>query len=288
MSEYIQIRLFGEAPDRDKVSALSLDQKVERAIALLQEQEPLDGYYFAFSGGKDSCVCDELLKLSGCAYTKNYHNVTIDPPELVRFIKKHHADAIWNNPKHGNMFHRIATRPGTPPTRKVRWCCEEYKESNGGAGMVKVFGVRADESPRRAHLWREVSMARGSHSAICPIVYWSDADVWDFIKSRKIPYCSLYDEGFKRLGCVGCMLNPTSQKLEFERWPAYAKKWKDAVIKNWENHRGKLRRDGKPYMHARFSSGEAFYQWWINDKSKVEDDCQGKIVWTNADDGDEA
>jgi phosphoadenosine phosphosulfate reductase len=35
---------------------LFLDEKVERAIKLLKEYEPPEGYFVAFSGGKDSIV----------------------------------------------------------------------------------------------------------------------------------------------------------------------------------------------------------------------------------------
>ena len=37
---------------------------------------------------------------------------------------------------------------------------------------------------------------------INPIVDWEDEDVREYIKSRNIEYCKLYDEGCKRLG--GC------------------------------------------------------------------------------------
>lgn len=40
-----------------------------------------------------------------------------------------------------------------------------------------------------------------------PIVDWTDEDVWDFLDNIvKVPHCCLYDEGFKRIGCIGCPL----------------------------------------------------------------------------------
>jgi hypothetical protein len=81
------------------------------------------------------------------------------------------------------------------------------------------------------------------------------------------------------------MLNPESQKREFIRWPKYAKRWKEAVIANWQNHQGKLRRDGKPYMHSHFATGEEFWTWWMNERRTdvFREDCQSGVLWTNED-----
>ena len=46
-----------------------------------------------------------------------------------------------------------------------------------------------------------------SKHLINPIIDWEDEDVWEFINQYEIPYCSLYDEGFARLGCIGCPMS---------------------------------------------------------------------------------
>ena len=55
-----------------------------------------------------------------------------------------------------------------------------------------------------------------------PIIEWTDDDVWNFIRSEGIPYCELYDEGWHRLGCIGCpMARQHGREQEFLRWPKY-------------------------------------------------------------------
>ena len=55
-----------------------------------------------------------------------------------------------------------------------------------------------------------------------PIVDWTTDEVWEFIKEYKVRYCCLYDEGFERLGCIGCpMATVAERKREFERYPKY-------------------------------------------------------------------
>ena len=139
-----------------------LEEKIEKAIALIQtfEKQALelheDGYYVAFSGGKDSIVLAKLFEMAGVKYTLNYSNVTIDPPELVQFIKREYPQAVWHNPKEGNLPMYMANKSSGPPTRLRRWCCEIYKEQ-GGVGYSKAIGVRAEESARRKGLWRTVN-----------------------------------------------------------------------------------------------------------------------------------
>ena len=70
--------------------------KVKVAINRLKLHEPKEGYYLAFSGGKDSCVCYELCKMAGVKFTAHYHVTTVDPPELVYFIREYYHDASEN------------------------------------------------------------------------------------------------------------------------------------------------------------------------------------------------
>lgn len=53
-----------------------------------------------------------------------------------------------------------------------------------------------------------------------PIINWTDEDVWEFIHKYDVPYCKLYDEGMKRLGCLGCPQN-TAAAAELARYPKY-------------------------------------------------------------------
>jgi phosphoadenosine phosphosulfate reductase len=285
MDNLRQMFMF-DPTDADRVKYMNLADRVKRAIDLLKDNEPPEGFYLAFSGGKDSTVCKELANMAGVKYDAWFNNTTIDAPETIHFIKKYHTDVNWNQPKTGNMFHRIATAPKLPPSRYRRWCCEEYKESTGVTNRVKIFGARADESLARKARWREITVTTwDDRPAICPIVYWTTDQVWEFIRFYNIPYCSLYDEGFERIGCVGCPLTTREkQDKEFERFPRYAAGWKRAIIKNWEKWKDiPNTKTGKPRFQANFKSGEAFFEWWrgYRDPDYIRGGCQQEQLWTN-------
>jgi phosphoadenosine phosphosulfate reductase len=267
---------------------VSLAERVSRAIDLFRTWEheaitrkPEDGFWLAFSGGKDSIVIKCLAQMAGVKFRAVYNQTTIDPPELVRFIKQHHADVEWLRPK-SNFFKAIADSRGLP-SRINRWCCEEYKEMHG-EGWVKVLGVRKAESVKRKKNWSEVSQWRVIGKAsetvptICPIVDWQDEDVWQFINEQHLPYCSLYDEGWKRLGCIGCPMAGQHRKYEFARWPGFEKAWRTATRRYFERRKGKLNRFGEPYYCERFATSDEYFDWWLSDNpspKETEQECLG-------------
>lgn len=264
--------------------AVPLNDKIEMAIALIQtfEKQAIDlnenGYYVAFSGGKDSIVLAKLFEMAGVKYTLNYNNVTIDPPELVQFIKREYPNVKWNNPKEGNLPSFMKYKSAGPPTRLRRWCCEIYKEQ-GGNGSSTAIGVRASESTRRKGLWKTINKHNKYNTPIlCPILYWTEEDVWTFIRKNNMPYCSLYDEGFKRLGCVGCPMGGKKRTEEFKRWPKYEAMWKRGFKSFWDTYYGTKRKDGKDREWLnKFESVDQLWQWWMEEEN-VNDtdqpDCQ--------------
>lgn len=129
--------------------------KVQIAIDRLKAFEPPEGYYVAFSGGKDSQCIYHLCVQGGVKFDAHYSITSVDPPELIRFIKKYYPDVSRDYPRDADgkvvTMWNLIPKHTIPPTRMARYCCAELKETNG-KGRVTVTGVRWAESARRKKL----------------------------------------------------------------------------------------------------------------------------------------
>lgn len=127
--------------------------KVEVAIDRFKTFEPPEGYFLAFSGGKDSVVIKALADMAEVKYDAHYQVTSVDPPKLVRFVKSF-DDVVMerNHYKDGTpiTMWNLIPREKMPPTRLIRYCCRELKESSG-EGRFVVTGVRKAESAKRSH-----------------------------------------------------------------------------------------------------------------------------------------
>jgi phosphoadenosine phosphosulfate reductase len=126
--------------------------KVQTAIDRLKAFEPEEGYIVADSGGKDSTCIVALAKMAGVKHECVYNVTTVDPPELVRFLREKRPDtkfqfAHYKDGQTTTMWNLIP-RKGIPPTRLMRYCCEKLKESTH-KGRLVVTGVRWAESTNR-------------------------------------------------------------------------------------------------------------------------------------------
>lgn len=279
--------------------------KVNNAIKRLVTFEPEDGYYLAFSGGKDSIVIYELAKMAKVKFDSHYAITTVDPPELTKFIKKHYPDVERHAPNM-NMWDLIIKKR-MPPTRVVRYCCDKLKEE-GGQGRVCITGVRWDESARRKNTRKTVEYdtygsqsklaiesrnqfyrmnddgkrnafevcptgSKGKH-IVNPIVEWTDEDVWKFIKMRNIPYCKLYDEGYKRLGCLACPMQGKHIVNDFYAFPFVFVLYLKAFHKMNINRK----KDG---LKTGWNNGHDVMRWWV-DQSEEEYKQTLKIIRQSA------
>jgi phosphoadenosine phosphosulfate reductase len=239
-----------------------------RAITHIQTFTP-NGVNVANSGGKDSAVIRHLFLKAGVKSDFHHNLTTVDPPELIHHLKKNNPETVIHKPKI-SMWDLIPSKL-MPPTRVVRYCCKTLKESFCPGGII-ALGVRWAESHQRSkRCLYETDLKSKKQFYFNPIIDWSEAEVWQYIRKEKIPYCSLYDEGFKRLGCIGCpMQGPSGMKRDFLRWPTYSKSY----IRSFDRMLDVRKSRG---LDTQWKNGRDVMQWWTSKKAFLGDPDQGVL-----------
>lgn len=222
-----------------KIPVLEQDAENE-AIEFIKRYEPEEGYFVGISFGKDSTVLYDLVKRSGVKAKFYYSFTGIDPPELTRFGKKYFPDVIWMKPK--MSFYKYMQIKGFP-TKFTRWCCDVLKKYPTILSRVplrhRLMGIRAEESFNRSKRSRIEKNKRLGTWIYKPIFRWMEWEIWEYLDRYNLPYCSLYDEGFSRLGCVVCPFlankNQASINKYKDRWPLHYKMFEKTMRKLWDN-----------------------------------------------------
>lgn len=264
----------------------SLARKIRYSVDLIRKSEkmalrldPENGFYNTFSGGKDSQCLYYLVKMAGVRCRTHMNLTSVDPPEIIRFVKTQYPDVELIKPE--MSIYDMAKKKHLLPTMRYRWCCAEFKET-AGVGKVTLVGIRKEESARRAkrgeisinikgnrteesfdqwseHEEKMVTCVGGKDKIlVSPIIHWTERDVWEFLNVNGIPHCGLYDQGYTRIGCICCpMSSPRQKRKEIERWPHVRRNWLKTI--QWLKDNG--------YNSHPEESAETYFRWWISGKS---------------------
>jgi len=120
------------------------------------------------------------------------------------------------------------------------------------------MGIRAKESVKRKKRSQIDYLKKFRIWHYKPIFTWEKWEIWEYIRRNNLPYCSLYDEGFDRIGCMICPMM-TWKKHQFHRkkWPGVYKAFEHAMKKKWNNIPAEKRID---------NTFEQFLTYWYGKK----------------------
>ena len=105
----------------------SLQKKIDYSIKVMQKAERLalsmndEGFWLAFSGGKDSQVLCHLALMAGVKFKAHMNLTSVDPPEVIRFVRKNYPEVEMIKPKmsiQGNIRCRICNVNRREKSRK--------------------------------------------------------------------------------------------------------------------------------------------------------------------------
>lgn len=257
-----------------------LENKIANSIEFLKRGENLalqmnkEGYFLAFSGGKDSQVLLWLANQAGVKYRAYYSVTTNDPPANVRFIRDNYHEITFLHPKEN--FYKLVEKHGLPVMHK-RFCCSILKET-AGVGYVTLVGVRRAESVKRQHYTdfaiiskrkehqnqtktlEEVTAAehqciKGKDKILIrPMLEYTEADVWEIIEAFDLPRNPCYQHTTR----VGCMFCPFVSTKQIEMYEQMYPRAKAKIIASLARYRSK----GSYGLSA-----EEYYEIWKSKRS---------------------
>jgi len=251
-----KVRMWIEQPSEKKLeqSRSAIRRWYDPFMVNDQDYDPELNTAVAFSGGKDSTATLALVREyhKGDLSTVNvvFNNTGVEYPETVKFV--HELQREWGfnlvelKPK--TTFWKLVDEYGYPVGKEKRPgrdgtttdnCCYHLKEKpmmdfvkENGIKII-YLGITALESHQRmikasTHGDCYVAKKWGVRKVL-PILYWSEGEVWNYLKENNIPTNPIYQKkGIDRCGCMPC----TAHKL-----------WKEQICLHYPSLCSKILRE---------------------------------------------
>lgn len=242
-----------------------------KAVPLALRYDPDKGFFVGFSGGEDSQALYHMMQLCDVPMHAYFSPTSIDPAENIRFIRKNYPEVEFTKIDKSifDVFREMKVLPsmkirwccayfkekggegkvvctGVRKAESVRRSKRNEIEVSGHkfSGHMDEFEDWQEKRTRKKMKnlnqdqfsdakQTEVRCINGKDKILLnPIIEWSEEDVWEFLnKVVEVPHCELYDEGYTRIGCIGCPMATTKNQIkQFLRWPHVKEKWIRAIM----------------------------------------------------------
>jgi phosphoadenosine phosphosulfate reductase len=132
----------------------------------------------------------ELLERIERRYQRRIRVVFPEAQRVQNYVADHGINGFYEG---------LAQRQACCQIRKV----EPFQRAIVGYNAW-VTGVRHEQSAERAQLQALEWDARYRLQKVNPLLEWSAAEIWNYIRQEKLPYNPLHDAGYPSIGCAPC------------------------------------------------------------------------------------
>lgn len=186
-SNEVDAFLDSDAPEKTKARLQESMEILKEAYKRFSPEE----LAFSFNGGKDCLVLLVLVlaQLHREGFKTPLQEVYIRPrdpfPEVDEFVdecRKRYplVSEVYESPMKSALSHFLAKHTG------VR--------------AIFVGTRRTDPFSENLHFFQATDPGWPEFIRIHPMLNWEYDDIWNIIKTMKIPYCVLYDRGYTSIG----------------------------------------------------------------------------------------
>lgn len=131
-----------------------------------------------------------LLERLERRYERRIRVVYPDAQAIERYVRENGINGFYNG---------LTERLSCCEIRKV----EPFKRAIAGYAAW-VTGVRREQSAQRASARPVARDEQYGLQKISPLLEWTEAEIWSYIRFHKLPYNSLHDRGYPSIGCAPC------------------------------------------------------------------------------------
>ena len=132
----------------------------------------------------------QLLERLQRRYQRRIRLVYPDAAALEQLVARHGVNGF---------YHGLEARLECCRIRKV----EPFRRAIAGYGAW-MTGVRREQSAARARGEPIEWDAEHGLYKVSPLLDWSEAQIWQYIRTRHLPYNALHDRQFPSIGCSPC------------------------------------------------------------------------------------
>ncbi|MBP9718986.1 MAG: phosphoadenosine phosphosulfate reductase family protein [Candidatus Levybacteria bacterium] len=187
----------------------TLEEKIKKAKTVIikaHKQFPHDKTIIAWTGGKDSTVLLHLVKetFGTIPFPVMFNDSTMEFEEIYTFINKITKEwdlnltVVPHDKKELEIFHRTKDKAKQQELSRIMKVTAINSFVNAHTIQAFLAGIRWDEHEARS---KETYFSkRDDHTRVHPILHFTESDIWDYIKSKNVPYVNLYDKGYRSLG----------------------------------------------------------------------------------------
>ena len=158
------------------------------------------------AGAPETALADiEIFSIdTGRLYPETYDLIERVQQRYGRALRLYYPDAGslegWVGTNGINGFRDgIDQRHGCCAIRKV----EPFRRAVSGRDAW-ITGIRRTQSAGRALAAPVAWDAEYGLHKISPLLDWTEKEVWEYIRRKRLPYNTLHDKGFPSIGCAPC------------------------------------------------------------------------------------